>query len=83
MSEDTKQYRFVGEHADNLASGRPIEPGEFVDLTDDDVRDPFNEAMIADGLLIGTGPSATHQVKLAESRIARRTSADDDSGEEN
>lgn len=72
MSEDTKQYRFVGDHADNLASGRPIEPGEFVDLTDAEVRDPFNEALITDGALIGTEPEAEHQVKLADARVSRR-----------
>lgn len=65
-------YRFVGDHPDVLANGRPVEPGEFVNLTDEDVRDPYNETLIHDGRLIGANPSAEHQVSLAKSRVTRR-----------
>jgi hypothetical protein len=35
VADSTQQYRFVGSHADTLANGRPVEPGEFVELTDE------------------------------------------------
>jgi len=46
------RYRFIGSHPESLASGRPIEPGEFVDLEDDDLEDPHNKMLLDDGHLI-------------------------------
>jgi hypothetical protein len=45
------KYRHVGRHADTLATGAPIGPGEFVDLTDQESKD---EPLIEDGTLIPT-----------------------------
>lgn len=70
--EKTRQYRFVGSHADVLPNGRPIGPGEYVDLTDEEVRDPYYEMLLADGNLIGTEEQAEHEQSLAERRVARR-----------
>lgn len=50
MAKESKTYRFVGIHADSLASGRPLEPGEFVELTSDEVKD--NKPAIDDGQLV-------------------------------
>jgi hypothetical protein len=58
---ESKRYRFVGSHADQLASGRPIAPGEFVDLTAEEAKDPYNAMLIADGNLVdpeGFAPDA-------------------------
>lgn len=82
MAEKPKQYRFVGSHADMLASGRPVEPGEFVDLTDEEVRETHNEMLIADGNLIGVGDDAEHQQKLATTRVKRRSTVDDEATDE-
>jgi hypothetical protein len=49
---DTKKYRFVGQHADSLDSGRPIGPGEFVDLTDEEIEQPHAAGLIQVGLLV-------------------------------
>jgi hypothetical protein len=70
--EKTRQYRYVGSHADVLADGRPIGPGEFIDLTDDQLRDPFYEDRLANGVIIGTEDEAEHQQKLATRRVERR-----------
>lgn len=45
-------YRYVGEHADTLASGRPVGFGDLVKLTDAEVREPHNEMLIAEERLI-------------------------------
>lgn len=76
----TLQYRFVGDHAEVLANGRPVEPGEFVDLTEDELRDPFYEDLIHNGNLIGTDEGGEHQVSLANRRVERRINNED--GEE-
>jgi hypothetical protein len=48
--KSSSSYRYIGTYAATLANGRPIEPGEYVDLDADAVKD--NEAMIDDKKLI-------------------------------
>lgn len=55
MAKSSK-YRFVGSHADNLASGRPLEPGEFVDLTEEQAQESYNAHLLDEGLLISVEP---------------------------
>lgn len=43
------KYRHVGRHADTLATGAPIGPGEFVTLTDAQAKE---EPLIEQGILI-------------------------------
>lgn len=45
-------YRYIGDHADTLANGRPLGFGDLVKLTDAEVREPHNEMLIADERLI-------------------------------
>ena len=52
MAKDKVWYRYVGEVPGELATGRPIEPGEYVELSGDEVNDVFNAEMIYDGRLI-------------------------------
>ncbi len=66
------KYRFIGSHADSLDSGQPIEPGQFVELDDDEIRLPHNEALAADGFLIGVEEEAEHEQKLASRRSSTR-----------
>lgn len=47
---ETRRYRFVGAHAEDLAGGQQIVPGEFVDLDENGERG--NEQMIRGGALI-------------------------------
>jgi hypothetical protein len=57
-----KEYRYIGTYATTLASGQPVEPGEFVYLDDSAVKD--NEAMIEEETLIATEqPSETGETK--------------------
>jgi hypothetical protein len=80
------KYRYIGTRADQLANGRPVGPGDFVELTDEDLREPHNEMLAADGKLIGVEDDTEHQQTLAERRVSRRAKADDaetnDEGEE-
>lgn len=50
------KYRHVGRHADTLASGAPIGPGEFVTISDKDAKE---EPLIAEGVLIPTDEGKT------------------------
>lgn len=68
------EYKWVGDHPQDLASGLMLAPGETAELSDDDVRDPHNVTLIDDGVLIpvgeGTaaaGPNATDDaIELAQ-----------------
>lgn len=42
----------VGNHAEDLADGRMLAPGEVADLTDEQVEDPFNAAKIDEGVFM-------------------------------
>lgn len=48
------EYRNVSDHPEELAGGRTLEPGEFVDLSDEEAKDPYNAALISDGTLVST-----------------------------
>jgi len=45
------QYRFVGDHAENLESGQPIGIGEYVTLEEKDMTG-VNKTLLDDGKLI-------------------------------
>lgn len=45
------QYKLGGLHPQDLASGRMLEPGEVVDLTDEEVQDPHNALLIEQEIL--------------------------------
>jgi len=66
-----KKYRFVGGHADMLGDGRPVAPGDFVQLTDEDLKDPHNEALAADGLLLAVSDAGEAEVEKAARRVER------------
>lgn len=65
------EYKWVGLHPQDLASGRMLAPGERVKLTDEEATDPHNAALIEDGTLLSVEevehPEATDSaVELAE-----------------
>lgn len=72
MARGKKEFRFVGHHSEEDASGRTLEPGEFYKMTDDEIREPHNEQLILDGKLIPTDNKSEHEVDLAERREKRR-----------
>jgi RNA 3'-terminal phosphate cyclase len=65
VADSTQQYRFVGSHADTLANGRPVEPGEFVELTDEDLKEPQNATLLDDGLLMLIGEQGAQPQEVA------------------
>lgn len=62
MSDSAKLYRFIGDHAQDLASGRLLDPGEdFIELTPEDLEDPHNVRLIEEGLLVETQTPLEHR----------------------
>lgn len=55
------EYRYVGSYATALRSGRPVGPGETMELTDEEVN--ANGAMIEDGLLLEVQPTKSSRQK--------------------
>jgi hypothetical protein len=70
--EKTKRYRYIGDHAEVAPGGRPLGIGDFIELTDDEVRDPFFEDLLASERMIGVEEDAEHQASLAERRVSSR-----------
>src|SRR3954470_13929029 len=70
-------YRFIGNHAEILYDGRPIGVGDFVDLTEEELREPQVEMLAHDGVLIGTDDDSEHQISLASRRVERRINNQD------
>lgn len=66
------EFRYVGSTADTLANGRPVGPGEFVNLSEQEESD--NQALVEDGRLLKI------EGKAAGRRSSR--SAGGDTGEE-
>jgi hypothetical protein len=64
------QYRYVATYAGTLASGQPVEPGEFVKLSEEEAEE--NEALLAEGHLVGTGEVSEAVAEKAERRVARQ-----------
>lgn len=59
------QWKFIGPHADTLANGRPVGPGEVLDLSQEEVD--ANTSMIEQGHLLDMG-QAERDVKATTSR---------------
>jgi hypothetical protein len=52
----SEKYLFVGYHADTLASGRPVAPGDAVPAGAVDPKDPHDRALLDEGRLIEPAP---------------------------
>lgn len=65
------KYRYVGLHADILDDGRPVAPGDFVNLSDEDALLPHAASLLADGYLAGTGEKSEQIQTTAEIRQTR------------
>lgn len=46
-----KKYRVHSKHAIDLAGGKVAAPGEFIRLTDDEVKHDFNKRLVEEGVL--------------------------------
>jgi hypothetical protein len=55
------KYVVSSTHAVDLASGRVVANGEAITLKDDEVKDPHNEGLVDQGVLVelSTGRKAT------------------------
>jgi pyruvate/2-oxoglutarate dehydrogenase complex dihydrolipoamide acyltransferase (E2) component len=63
-------YRFVGSHAETLDGGRPIEPGEFIELSDEDLSGDRIAGFVEDGLLIETDADQQFEATPAAEQLA-------------
>jgi hypothetical protein len=57
-------FVYTGRHADSLADGRPVEPGEKVSLSKEATAD--NKTRIDEGLLVETKPLSTLEGKKGD-----------------
>jgi hypothetical protein len=75
MAEDQDlEYRNVGTHPEDLHDGRIVEVGGFVILTAEELREPHNQRLVAENVLIPTGgKQAEHEAQLATRREKSRT----------
>lgn len=52
------EYRYIGNHAHDFESSdgkvQMVEPGGFVELSDEDLDTPFNKELVDSGLLLDT-----------------------------
>ena len=74
------EYKNVGRHPEDLSDGRVIGVGEIAPLTDEQLREPHNQRLVAEGILVATNPDAEHEAKLAERRESRKTKGSDEVG---
>lgn len=44
------EYRYIGKTPDTLANGRPVAPGEFVELSDEEIK--TNQGLFEEGRLL-------------------------------
>lgn len=65
----TTEYKNVGNHAHDLASGLVLAPGETAELSDEDVKDPHNTSLIEDGVLIPTGSQEAPVLNATEDAV--------------
>lgn len=63
------EYKNVGNHAHDLASGLVLAPGETAELSDEDVKDPHNASLIEDGVLIPTGSEGAPVLNATDDAI--------------
>lgn len=48
----TKEFKLVGDHAEDLAAGQMLAPGETIKLKQEDIDDPHNARLIEEGKLL-------------------------------
>jgi hypothetical protein len=51
-----QSFRYVGTTAHTLESGKPLEPGDFVYLDDEELGSPYNQTLLDEGVLIKMDP---------------------------
>jgi hypothetical protein len=79
------EYRFVGETPTTLEDGRPIEPGEFVGVTDISEKAPHNKMLYDEGKLIPGIPTSDEKseaASIAKARAANVKAEEEAEGEE-
>jgi hypothetical protein len=64
----TFEFRHVGAHPDDLDDGRQVAPGDLVELTEDQIREPRAQELIAIAVLLPTDEKAEEQARLASRR---------------
>jgi hypothetical protein len=47
-----KNYRYVGSHPETLDNGSPVAPGDYVKLTDEELKSPQNASLLEEGVLV-------------------------------
>jgi len=72
------RYRYIGYHATILESGQPLGPGDYVDMTADDLSKGINATLFEDGKLIDASDvSAGQQISPSEEVLSAETSTEE------
>lgn len=69
---NVSRFRFVGDHADTLASGSPVGPGDYVELTDEESAETHNKMLIDDGKLLEAAEEQQQSTKTSRSTGANK-----------
>jgi len=60
------QFKYVGRHATTLGNGRPLAPGDKVDLNAEAQKDTVNAGLIAGQQLVSIPPRAKPRAAAKE-----------------
>jgi hypothetical protein len=73
-----RYYMPLGTTPDELAGGRPVEPGSFVDLDDDAAQEAHNARLISEGKLVAAPEPEKHEAhpRHTSARRARAEGGD-------
>jgi len=76
MGKETSRYRYVGTYADTLGNGQPVEPGEFVDLTEEDLEDSHNARLLEEEKLLSIDEANNPKATDAAEKLAKKEGVD-------
>lgn len=63
-----EDYKVVSDHAEDLADGRVLAPGEVVKLSKEDLEDPHNQRLLEEGKLLDVKANLREDSKNTEGK---------------
>jgi len=76
MGKEKSRYRYVGTYADTLGNGQPVEPGQFVDFTEEDLEDSHNAWLLEEGRLLSIEEANNPKATEAAEQLAQKEGID-------
>lgn len=72
------KFRCASTHPEDLASGRVVAPGEFVEMPKDEYTDPYNLSKLAEGAFIGVSSKGEEVIREALADLEKQEQAQRD-----